>query len=314
MTEEEQRPQTSPSEDSEWNSAVSVGSDGPYPLQRREKERREAVIRIAGDDKLDEPAKIDAIGKMRCWFSGDTETLDAYLAGETDTVTAAARLADLIEQTYSTADHGRARYREEMMARGQGHYRSPEIALKMSFSFGGSGTACSVPRGASCGPTRPGKNNLVDLVRALKARPDPALPSPMTILLKRNWIWETGTLWSDLTNVNAFVARLTAGETAAFLLHGMRALREVLEDEIVDHGQHNEAPRLTQLGLLLTVATVWMQIAGKTMYKQRYDDEIPKSTLVSLDRSVGFLASKVDQKARNDELPEEGNWPQNLQR
>ncbi|RYO84735.1 hypothetical protein DL762_005516 [Monosporascus cannonballus] len=125
------------------------------------------------------------------------------------------------------------------------------------------------------------------LVRALKARPDPAPPSPMTMPLNRNWILETGTAWSDLVmlgpsacetwntgcgcgvgwtlpeqqvsaNVNAFAARLTASGLAPFSLYRVRALRTAIEEEIVDPSEQNEAHRLTQLGLLLTVAAVWM--------------------------------------------------------
>ncbi|RYP49662.1 hypothetical protein DL768_004658 [Monosporascus sp. mg162] len=218
MAEKEQRSQTSLSGDSECGTAASVGSDSLYPLQRCENERWEAAIKIPEDDKLDEPAKIDAIGKIRCWFSGGTEILLAYLAGETDVVTAAARLADLIEQTYSTADHGRVRHREEMMARGQRRYHSPEIALEMwgaaqyfpepagdvnnppstelqlwELLYGMLHAARRIPW---AGEAR--QNKLVNPVRAPKARPDPAQLFPMTISLKRNWIWVTGALWSDL--------------------------------------------------------------------------------------------------------------------
>jgi hypothetical protein len=112
-------------------SESSSSPDGLNPRQQRNKEETDAVSRIAQDDKLDEPAKIDAIAKTRHWFSGSMGAIDVYLAGNADAAATAAKLAGPIDESYSTADHGRALYNEEMTARNQRRHWGPEEALKM---------------------------------------------------------------------------------------------------------------------------------------------------------------------------------------
>jgi hypothetical protein len=197
------------------------------------------------------------------------------------------------------------------------------------------------------------QNRLLDLVKALKARPDPPQPSRMTTPLKNNWIWTSGVLWSKLvmlgpsareawndccgcgagwttpeknavTNVNAFVARLTASETADFRTFGLWALSDPLENNIEESGQHQNAPRKTQLEHLLTVAAVWVQIAGQYLHQCGSNEDSPEYTEVSLDlRGKSLPWSRVsdepqfhsarwdywrrrfDQEAHNEELPKE---------
>ncbi|RYP92695.1 hypothetical protein DL770_001208 [Monosporascus sp. CRB-9-2] len=126
-----------------------------------------------------------------------------------------------------------------------------------------------MPRGASRGLTRPGKQGRRPHQSAEGAAGScPAVPYDHTVETQLDLgEWE---LWSDLVmlglsacetwntgcgcgagwtfpeqqawaNVNAFVARPTASRIAPFSLYGMRAPGEALE-EIVDHGQHNDGP------------------------------------------------------------------------
>ncbi|TGJ85332.1 hypothetical protein E0Z10_g3466 [Xylaria hypoxylon] len=316
------------------------------PMQRRRLKETEAAERIDQDDKLEEPFKIDAMAKLRHWFSGNTSILDAYITGDVDASTTAAKLAEPIEEAYSTADHGAALYNEEMTARNQRTHWSPEEALE---NWGPEQDFPKPSLQIASLPSTEGQlwdlwyavlhaakripwtdsaqqNKLLDLVKAFKARPDPPPPSPMTTPLKRNWIWESGTLWSNLsmlgpsareswndacgygsgwtnteqhawTNVNAFVARLTASETSDFDNYAVGALSGALEDEIQHSSLHHDASNLIQLSLLLTVASVWIQIAGKHLYERHIGDE-----------ESGQVDFEIDLAARGKTLP----WNQSV--
>ncbi|KAI1114908.1 hypothetical protein F5Y14DRAFT_412409, partial [Nemania sp. NC0429] len=273
-------------------------------------------------DTLEEPSRIDAMAESSPWFPATIAILNDYVAGDVDAPTTAARLAKPIEEAYSTADHGVALYNEEMVARNQRTHLSPEEALEKW------GPEQDIPKPSSetaCLPSTEGQlwelwyavvhaakripwtdearqNKLLDLVKAFKARPDPPPPSPMTTPLRRNWIWESGMLWSNLsllgpsireswnnacgygsgwtdteqhawTNVNAFVARLTASETADFDNYAVWALSGALEDEIQNNSLSYDTSGPIQLGLLLTVASVWIQIAGKHLYERHVNKE-----------------------------------------
>ncbi|KAI1645591.1 uncharacterized protein F4817DRAFT_170436 [Daldinia loculata] len=320
--------------------------DGPeilHPYEIHALKVEEKVEAIVQDDTLDEPAKIDAIAELRNWFSGSTETIDAFLAGDIDTETAVTKLAAPIEKAFSTADYGRAYYYAEMTARNQRSFGNPEKALELwgpeedwpepslpanetdidsteghlwSLWYGILHAAKRIPWTDTIQQER-----LLALVQALKQRPDPPAPSPMTIPLKRNWIWESGTLWSTLsmlgpsareawndccgcgagwtvpeqhawTNVNAFVARLVAsGTSGTFALYGDWAVGEAVENAPRSEGLHVKAPAITQATVKITVACVWLQIAGRYMWNLRADEG------VSPDLKVGDLG------ARENKLP-----------
>lgn len=125
--EEDQRPEESSSDES--SGSLPIGLDDEY------KEEDEAIEKIMQDDTLDEPAKIDLIAEERGWFHSDTTIIDAFMAGELDAAAAAEKLAEPIDETYSTADHNRALYTEERVARTQRIYHSREKALEMVGSF-----------------------------------------------------------------------------------------------------------------------------------------------------------------------------------
>ena len=143
---------------------------------------------------------------------------------------------------------------------------------------------------------------LITLIKILKLRPDPPAPSPMTIPLKADWIWSSGTLWSGLAmmgpsaremwndccgcgagwtepeqhawvNISAFVARLTSTETKDLRSYAVWALRDALEDTFQPNSMHHQTVWLTNLSLGLTVAYVWVEIAGSWIYERRTIDE-----------------------------------------
>ncbi|KAH8156944.1 hypothetical protein CIB48_g11303 [Xylaria polymorpha] len=306
-------------------------------------------------------------------FSANIAIINDYVTGDVDAPTTAARLAKPIEQAYSTADHGVALYNEEMVARNQRTHWSPEEAFEKW------GPEQHVPKPSleiASLPSTEGQlwelwyaaldaakripwtdearqNKLLDLVKAFKARPDPPPPSPMTTPLRRNWIWESGTLWSNLsllgpsireswndacgygsgwtnteqhawTNINAFVARLTASETADLDNYAVWALSGALEDEIQDNSLHHDTSSPTQLGLLLTVASVWIQIAGKHLYERHLNEEESGQVDFEVDLATrgtfpwtqspdkpsfciarwNFWRGRFAQEARNEELSE----------
>ncbi|KAI1506744.1 hypothetical protein F5X99DRAFT_404101 [Biscogniauxia marginata] len=373
--QQQRPPRSSSSESTSEGTPVPIGPDGLTPFERVEKQRAEAVDRVAADDTLDEAAKIEAIAKIRGWFLGDTAAVDAFLAGEADAAATVERLAAPIDEAYSTADHGVALYREEQVARTQRKYHSPVTALEMwgpeqdfppptpeteslpstegqlwELWYGVLHAAKRIPwRDAAQ------QDKLVSLVRALKSRPDPAPPRPLTVPLGRNWIWERrGALWSVLlllgpsarecwndacgsgagwtaperaawANVNAFAARLAAAGVADLSAYAVWALGDALE------AADRAAQLRLQLQTYLTVAAVWVQIAGAYMYGKRpaagreADAGLGAGVHVGLDaaeeelpwrRGGGdevrfctarwdFWRRKFDREARNEELSEE---------
>ncbi|KAI1635474.1 hypothetical protein F4809DRAFT_642476 [Biscogniauxia mediterranea] len=316
-------PESSYSEPSIAGSPVSAMADGLTPYERRDRETAAEIAKIEADDTLDEAAKIDAVAKIQGWFRGDTTIIDAFLAGEIDEATAVERLAAPIEEAYSTANHGTAFYREEQVARSQRKYHSKEKAYEMwgpeqdfpeptpeaaalpttegqlwDLWYGILHAAKRLPW-TSASPSDPApQEKLVSLVRSLKARPDPPAPSPLTVPVRRNWIWQPGTLWSDLvmlgpsarevwndscgcgagwsgveqrawTRANAFVARLTALRLADFRSYGAWALSDAFEGPVDGRGSHRSTTRPVQLRLCVAVAAAWVLLAGPRMYAAR---------------------------------------------
>jgi len=139
---------------------------------------------------------------------------------------------------------------------------------------------------------------LVKLVQTLKCRPNPPMPEGATLALLNDWVWESGQLWSNLTLLgpnardswndapggtmgftepeikawerqNAYVAYLTATDTADFLNYGVWAMRDALEGGIAQIRELRRTPemRAKQLEVTLGVVVVWLSIAGKEMYQ-----------------------------------------------
>ncbi|KAI9149086.1 hypothetical protein HJFPF1_11133 [Paramyrothecium foliicola] len=307
----------------------------------RQRQRVQEILERGG---LEEPAMIDAIAEASNWFSGDTAVIDIYLSGETNVDATVAHLAQPIDESYSSADHGRMYYLAERTARTQRKYWTPEEALfqwgpEEEFPEPGTtggddrpstetqlwGLWYGVLHAAKRIPWHqsPQQDRLVALVQAFKARPDPPAPSPMTVPLKKEWIWGPGSLWSSLVllgpsarevwndecgcgsgwseaeqhawaNVNAFVARLTVSGTADFMNYGFWALESL---EVRIRGQmHNPAPIPVILGVVVTVAAVWVEIAGQHMYERRIKKEVSQGE----DPRGG---GEVDLSLRGGQLP-----------
>jgi hypothetical protein len=311
------------------------------------------VNKIVEDDNLDEPAKIDAIAAVRGWFWADTAAVDAYLAGTVSASATAARMAEPIDTAYASANHGRQYYHSEMEARTQRGYCTSEEAL---IGWGPEQDFPEPDRDTDDLPStgellwniwysilhaakrivwydESQQEKLVALVQLLKSRPDPPPPSPMTIPLKRDWIWGSGTVWSELLllgpsvreawndscgygagwtkpeqhawiNANAFVARLTVSGTASLGQYGIWALSE-LESSGQVRGLHKEAPASVILGVNLTVASVWVEIAGLWMYEHRNKDG---SNTDAASAEVDFSSVSGKQPQFRDDAASVARW------
>jgi hypothetical protein len=64
-----------------------------------------------------------------------------------------------------------------------------------------------------------------------------------------------------------------------------------LENEVSHSSLHHDAPNLTQLSLLMAVASVWVHIVGKHLYERHANEE-----------GFGPGNSEVDLAARRDIL------------
>ncbi|KAK2754557.1 hypothetical protein FQN54_006958 [Arachnomyces sp. PD_36] len=271
------------------------------------------------EDAQDEPNQIDAIAVKRRWFRGDPDgvmypTVKDYMSGSLDLDSAVEKLAKPVEQQFSTADNGRAIRRAEEVAASQRQYHSPEEADKIWGTPLPEDELPPVEPSSNDTPTTEGhlwdlwysvlhcarrtpwrdsasQNRLLDLVRALGARPDPPLPTQMTIPLKQDWMWSSGKLWSKLlmlgpstrecwndcprgesdtsppeihawTNINAFVAAITKEGLSNFWLYAIWAMRSGLEESpkarssVGDHDLHVPA------------AAVWIMVAGEEIRKR----------------------------------------------
>ncbi|KAG5792810.1 hypothetical protein H9Q69_008168 [Fusarium xylarioides] len=163
--------------------------------KRTEKETKEndRAKAIADDDTLDFGAKIDRLAEIRNWFCADTNTANRYMSGEISLLEAVDILATPIDEAYSTANAGTEYFRQERVARIQRKYHSPDKALELwgpeqdwsepeneldhsknvemllwNLWYSILHTAKKIP---FTDDSR--QEKLVDLVRALKARPDP---------------------------------------------------------------------------------------------------------------------------------------------
>lgn len=298
---------------------------------------RLAIEKALEDNPDDEPAQIDEIAKIRRYFMGHGRTVglvDAYMDGNIGLGETVRQIAEPIERAYTTANGGRSFVSEENIARNQRKFHSPEKALEMWGPEENMEELQARVTGPADAPSVEGElwnlyytilhaskkvpwtdsvaqQKLVDLLAAIKARPNPQRPANMTVALKRNWIYQWGELWSNLillgpsgretwndspgcgagweapevsawVNVNAFVARLTVQEVHNFGIYGSWALREALEEKIEVHAGHHCPPpsRIHKAEVLFKVAAVWVCLAGRYMY-----DRLLRSDSASRERS-----------------------------
>lgn len=289
---------------------------------------RLAVEKTLADNPDNEPAQIDAMAKHRNYFMGEGRAVaivDAYMDGTIDLQETVRLIAEPIERAYTTADGGRLFVSEEESARHQRTFHSPDEATEMwgpeedleefkarvtdpddAPSVEGElwdlyytilHASKKIPWSDDCS-----QQKLVDLLAALKARPNPPRPANMTIALRRNWIYLEGGLWSNLiilgpagretwndclgcgagweapevsawVNVNAFVARATVRGVRNFAVYGQWALREALEEKIVAQVGHHYAPSKTyKAEALFKVAAVWIRLAGEDLHGRLIPD------------------------------------------
>lgn len=288
----------------------------PWELERDQ--RIEQLIR----ELPNESDQLDQISSIRGSYDPYSEAnsiINAYMQGELTAEEAVAELTEPIEHCYSTANDGRALHEEEEVARAQRDYHQPQKAAELW------GEEQDFPAPTEDDEQKPSaegllwtlwyavchtsrktpwddaekQSKLVHLVRTIKARPDPPLPSNATIPLRNNWVWESGTLWSQLillgasaretwndspgggwgmtepevhgwTNTNAFFARLTVANVASFWIYGIWALRDVLEEEPRSNVKGSQAQHIDAN---LPAAAVWITITGEEVYRYASQNE-----------------------------------------
>ncbi|EWG55405.1 hypothetical protein FVEG_13412 [Fusarium verticillioides 7600] len=313
-------------------------------VRRIEKETKEndRVKAIAGDDTLDFAAKIDCLAEIRNWFCADTTIVDQYMSDELSTASAVDILAKPIDEAYSTANAGTEYFRQERVARIQRKYHSPENALQLwgheqdwpepdnerdhsenaemllwNLWYAILHTAKKIHFSDEAR-----QRKVVDLVRAFKARPNPPEPVPMTIPLKRNWVWELGTVWSDLIilgasiaemrndscgcgagwtwpeqqaeqNLNAFYARLTASGVANIHVQGEICAVDALERVPTPwYRRVSPPPDHEILSHYVTCAALWTIIAGKAVYA-RYPHTRDERDIEVVDRILELKGNEL---------------------
>ncbi|KAF2160862.1 hypothetical protein M409DRAFT_59648 [Zasmidium cellare ATCC 36951] len=280
--------------------------------EQTDEQRIEQVIQ----DVPTEPEQIDQIADIRGSFDAHgigNSIINAYMNGDITVDEAVTKLAEPIEHCFTTANHGRAFYEEEMVARNQRQCHEPAKAAELwgveqdfpepteevrqkdtveGLLWGLWFAVCHVSRKTPWDDEE-NQSKLVHLVRTIKARPDPPMPENATIALKRNWIWSSGKLWSDLsmlgpaaretwndspgvgwgmttpeihgwTNTNAFFARIIRAGLVHYWNLGIWALRDVLEQEPRGDAKGSQA-RHIDAGL--PAAMVWIRILGEEAYR-----------------------------------------------
>ncbi|EKJ76527.1 hypothetical protein FPSE_03287 [Fusarium pseudograminearum CS3096] len=328
-----------------------------WAKERRERElhEHETAKAVADNDKLEFGAKIDELAKIRKWFSGDTPILDQYLGGSLTLAETVDTIAKPIDVSYSSADFGRKYYEEEMCARTQRGFHSPEKAIELWgpeedypepreewdplkstesqlwvlwFSILHAAKRITFTDEAQ-------QQKLVDLVKAFKERPNPPPPEPMTIPLKRSWIWESGTLWTDLTvlgisvsetfndvcgcgagwlwpeqraceNLYAFMARLTS-EGINLARIGLSCVNALEQTPFPGYRTFPAPPISEVLSYDVTCAALWTIIAGKEVYSV-YSDTRDERDIQVVDRIIGLRDNKLPWKRSLNKYKGRARW------
>lgn len=238
-------------------------------------------------------------------------------------------LAAPVDSAYSSADSGQAIRASEFRARQQRTHLTPEVALQRwgaeipdaelppkkklkRIKKGGErqGTytlltdlwytilhvaKCTSYRGRDGAREQ---DRLLQLMHALKARPDPPLPENATEALRCDWVWTSGKLWSEVSlfgpsarevwndcpgcgagytpleveawaNVNAFIARVTVSGVANFWRYCLWAVNDGLEGR--EHFEDSDVDRRN--GSVPAVAA-WILTCGEQIYELEADIEV----------------------------------------
>ncbi|SMY21120.1 unnamed protein product [Zymoseptoria tritici ST99CH_1A5] len=288
---------------------------GEVPDWDRARVDQENRVRKVIESNPSEADQLDAIAKIRGWYDPCNEenaVLSKYMAGCLSLEAAINMLAEPIDHLYTTANDGRLFYTAEMVARSQRHMydtvKAEELwGLEQDFPISDEIGTPSVEGKlwclwfAVCHTARKtpwadeGKQmKLVDFARQIKQRPDPPPPQNMTIPLKRDWQYSSGTLWSTLSmlgpsaretwndapgygagfsspelnganNINAFIARLSLHGVANFWRYGVWALDGGLA---VDPREDHRGTSAEKLNAYIPTAVVWIRIAGQAIWEK----------------------------------------------
>jgi hypothetical protein len=298
--------------------------------------RNEATVQHILSTVIDESEQLDAITEARgAWHINKEirDILDAYLAGDSSLEATAETAAAPIDESYTSADDGAILWDMEMQARACRPLCTPDEVLEFwgepvamcepdpaaGYNVSTEGGLWSLWLGLDHASKKTPWNGddsgrmlkLVQLVQALKLRPNPPLPEAATPALRNNWVWKSGNLWSDLTMLgpsmreswndapggtmgftevevkawereNAFVAHLTATGTACYLSYGLWAMRDALEGGIARIRQLRWTPEMKEklFEVTLGVIVVWLSIAGKQIYKAGTETTVESEALV----------------------------------
>ncbi|KAK7025043.1 hypothetical protein R3P38DRAFT_2952481 [Favolaschia claudopus] len=269
------------------------------------------------------PEEIDEHAEKEGWFRPVFDQppftlILQYLTGTLSLEDTVTQLTNPINASYSSADSGNAIRQAESDATAQREFHSEAAAREL---WGDPLPEDEVPaeevpdapstegqlwelwyavlHAAKRYPWRNDENNahdkLVALVAAIKRVPDPPLPPNANKALRGNWIWGTGTLWSDLvllgassreiwndspgtgagysdaaivawTNVNAFTARLTSEDVNDYSLYAIWAMRDALETDPTKKASEESG---TWLDACVPAAAAWILIWGRPMFERR---------------------------------------------
>ncbi|CEI70804.1 hypothetical protein FVEN_g716 [Fusarium venenatum] len=313
-----------------------------------ELQKHENAKAVADNDDLDFGAKIDQLAKIRGWFSGSTTTLDQYLVGTLTLAQTVDNIGKPIDEAYSTADFGRQYFEQESCARTQRGFYTPEKALELW----GPEEEYPEPQG-ELDPAKSTEaqlwqlwlsilhaskripysdeeqqQKLVDLVKAFKARPNPPPPEPMTVPLKRSWIWESDKLWTDLLvlgisvsetfndvcgcgaawlwaeqraceNLFAFMARLTSNGIDLSRI-GVSCVTALERNPSPGYRPFPAPPVSEVLSYDVTCAALWTIMAGKEVFG-KYPDTRDERDIQVVDKIIAL---------RDNDLP----WNRSLKK
>lgn len=291
--------------------------------RRRRQEQVDSTKRVVADPSLSFAEKVDRLAPIWDWYLNgvDTTIIDLYLSRSLSTDETVEKLAAPIDHLWTTANEGVKYWKSESLARNQRPHCSPEKALELWGPEQDFPRPPELPEGAfhpSCELRlwdlwygvihaikridwkHPDQARLIELVKALKARPDPPQPQPMTVPLRNDWIWEEGVLWSCLlvfgfascecwnsegpsyswtdvevkawANLEAFWARVTAAEIYDFQLYGMVAINQALELPVTGPLPDRDVDPSTEMEGNLMSAFVWLELAGQYLWNRRVED------------------------------------------
>ncbi|EZG56859.1 hypothetical protein GNI_100340 [Gregarina niphandrodes] len=265
-----------------------------------------------------EADQIDAIAEARKWFRPDYsgsayQSILRYMKADLDLETEVETLAGPVDTSYSSGD-------------------SPSVSstegLLWELWYSVLHTAKRTPWDDQTAAGR-----LVGLVRALKARPDPALPAHLSEdalrALREDWIFASGKLWSQLsllgasareswndgpdctrpvtlpevhawTNVSAFVARLTQEDLTNFSCYARWAAVDLLNPRYADARPH------------VAAMAVWVIIAGEKLWQQQFDESIPANNKIDKDMWIKIKSCLQNFAATGHPMPNSVQDPPTL--